>query len=471
MASGHYDRNSPLSSSEQPVSGSTSPHVIKPVRLPHKQRSSSMNSVTSNHTRSMSIISLESPRNSIVSIDDGFIRPTRNNSSTSLNSLGTATNHPPTSVLRTPDEEISHSNLFPIVIDHESDKPDNYVTRPKVKTVLRNSSAIMSDDDSESEKPKSPHQKKILHSPQSRLLHHFKRDFQFKIKAPSIARLTEKSFPNDKPMQMESKLGPSDKSLMLHDSKPPNDATPSPLSLNLGSINPLSRISPPLRKPDIYWKPDDDASVSSSSSSSSPSVIPSPLPLVKDKLKIMKQNKKSSNITSKSPNLIQQSIYLKKKMIFSKELQLELLSSNPNNYISNNIVLNPSPIDKSLDTKFIDPKRSSMSPLLPTSLPAVDAAKFTKEYDNQPIITTLKQQNKLIYQLNRKWNKSILEATNVISSSYSKLKDDNKGKGQLLLDKAASEAISRHRKRSRRDLFDSDDDDDVLGSGLKDDSS
>lgn len=148
-------------------------------------------------------------------------------------------------------------------------------------------------------------------------------------------------------------------------------------------------------------------------------------------------------------------------MIFSKELQLELLSSNPANH--NNSIMN-----SCIETKFIDSKPSSLSPLLPTSSEGV---KLSKEYDNQPVITTLKQQNKLIYQLNRKWNKSILEATSAISSSYSRLKDE-KGKGpHLLLDKPASEALNRHRKRSRRDLFDSDDDVDVLGPSIKDDSS
>lgn len=52
-----------------------------------KHRSSSVHSITSAPTRSMSIVSIDSPRNSIVSIDDHFIRPTRNSSNTSLVSL------------------------------------------------------------------------------------------------------------------------------------------------------------------------------------------------------------------------------------------------------------------------------------------------------------------------------------------------------------------------------------------------
>ncbi|EGV63880.1 hypothetical protein PSN45_004042 [Yamadazyma tenuis] len=87
------DHKSP-SSSTDPVSGSTSPHVIRPSLLgglANRPRSSSTNSNGSNHsynTRSLSIASLESPRNSIVSIDDqAFKSSTRNNSTTSLVSM------------------------------------------------------------------------------------------------------------------------------------------------------------------------------------------------------------------------------------------------------------------------------------------------------------------------------------------------------------------------------------------------
>ncbi|CUM62651.1 uncharacterized protein PRCAT00000205001 [Priceomyces carsonii] len=91
------DSATPLSPNEVPRSAS--PHIIKPPTFPNKQRSSSTNSITSNHsiinansiiqgqgnTRRTSIVSLDSPRNSIVSIDD--IRPTRNSSLVSLTSL------------------------------------------------------------------------------------------------------------------------------------------------------------------------------------------------------------------------------------------------------------------------------------------------------------------------------------------------------------------------------------------------
>ncbi|KAM3124964.1 hypothetical protein ACQ2H7_001672 [Candidozyma auris] len=79
----------------------------------------------------MSIISLESPRNSIVSIDDNYIRPTRNNSTASLSSMGPAT--AAASPSETPKENYVISN------------------RHKMRSKNTTSSAIVSDEDSESE--------------------------------------------------------------------------------------------------------------------------------------------------------------------------------------------------------------------------------------------------------------------------------------------------------------------------------
>ncbi|RKP32074.1 hypothetical protein METBISCDRAFT_26026 [Metschnikowia bicuspidata] len=94
MASiGHSSANSTEMPSDYESPRGPRPAPLFPLHAasrPKTHRSSSINSVTSTstHQRSLSLVSLESPRNSIVSIDDVFVRPPRSDSSCSLVSLG-----------------------------------------------------------------------------------------------------------------------------------------------------------------------------------------------------------------------------------------------------------------------------------------------------------------------------------------------------------------------------------------------
>lgn len=430
-----HDRNSPLSSSE-PISGSTSPHILKPQAvLSHKQRSLSMNSVTSNHSnsnhnRSMSIISLGSPRNSIVSIDDGIMRTTRNNSNTSLVSLLNnqfPVPHLPSHEFDNHSHNLHHGHNHTDVLfnSHSFNVPENYIIANRFRH-QKNSSAILSDDDSESESSK------VITLGKNST--QFNKDFSF-------------NYNNAHPDSNK-------------DSNQKTESAPSPLSLNVDAF------ANSLPRPNVLNHSSSSSSPTSTSSpklptttptnlnkkKNSPSTTPSPSP-PKDKLKLLKKTKAPNPLNSK--NLIQQSIYLKKKMIYSKDLQIELLSSANSPHNQN--------IDKHLDSKFIDIKRSpnSNSPLLPSSKYLIlNSVSSNNQNNDQPVMNTLKQQNKLIVQLNRKWNKSIIENSNSPLHHHSKA-----GPSSSTL-KNSSTSITpvsprKSRKRSRRDSFCTDEEDEI----------
>lgn len=352
---GEKERNSPLSSSE-PLSGSASPHVVRLPTVPpsKKQRSSSMNSVSSNHSthqRSMSIISLESPRNSIVSLEDNFLRPTRNNSTNSLASL---------------------SALSPF------DSKDTFVIGRKVKS--KASSAVFSDEDSELELQISVQRAK------------WRRRSSEKIQKPSFLASLKKDFKFKYDNHLKPKSVPPNAKFM-------EDGTPSPLSIATdGSGLPLHRN----HQSQLLHH----TSMSLTSMSHTPMSayhnpgeldyeLPAPQRAPGKKLR-------TSSIT--------QSIFMKKRMLLSKDIQLELLLSHspavsPPTHSDARfpVILQPLPLRGQIhnllslhrndDAPQSPPMRSSPSPP-PLQIPS------------EP---SVRQQNKLIYELNRKWNKAVFD--------------------------------------------------------------
>lgn len=344
------DKLSPYSL--EPISGSTSPHIIKPLAV-HKQRLSSMNSVTSNqsvsHTRSMSIISLGSPRNSIVSIDDGF-RPTRNNSLTLLASLSTP-----------------------------ADEPDNYTlaNHPKLKA-LKNSSAIISDDESDTE---------------SFLKRRVKRDFQF-----DYLRGREDPDKFEKPRLDKPRTSRPTDSDSASSTTPTPGPSGAPARPILPSISATSSISPiPLGSPSIpsISRAPGTGTTQKVSHSTSTAAKPSAgsTPITRNPVNPTSSVPGDDHKKSR-PGLMLHPIYSKKKKFFSKDLQMELLLSSPQ----------PN-LDKHIDTKFVSVKRTPTLPLLPSSKHSILNEKLRVDAD-QPIMSTLQLQNMLISHLNRKWNKT-----------------------------------------------------------------
>lgn len=344
------DRNSPISSSEA-LSGPSSPQIIKLTTVPasKKQRSSSMNSVSSNHStnqRSMSIISLESPRNSIVSIDDNFLRPTRNNSNTSLN---------------------SYTALSP----NDSNMKDNYVIGNR-KLRPKTSSAVFSDEDSELE---------IHISGYSRA--QWRRRSSDKIQKPTFLTSLKKDFKFKYDNYLKPKVVPPA-------SKFVEDVTPSPLSLSIdGSGLPL------------HHNHNVHLHTSTGLNPQLPEVEPdnSTVPARKAGKKL-----RTSSIT--------QSIFLKKRMLLSKDIQLELLQTHgpplsptlPSADTRFPSFLQPPPL-RGLIHNFLSLHGNEDAPQLPPSRNS-PSPPLLYNVQSEP---SFRQQNKLIYELNRKWNKAVFD--------------------------------------------------------------
>lgn len=363
------ERHSPLSSSE-PVSGSTSPLVIKPATIiAHKPRSSSMNSncsAHSNHNRSLSIISLESPRNSIVSFDDGFTRPPRNDSNVSLSSMvgnnGGMT--PP-----------SGGSRETLCLNHK--------IVPKAS-----STAITSDEDSEVEQKSTFNclcNKKGRYYSEPAPNSYLKKDFEFQYginvnksgKHNNYSNIHVNPYPNHRHI----------------DTKPATDVKPDipPLPLMVDTAAQNTEIN------DLTDKTDRTD-------------------------KVIAKKIKPVNKTNRT----HQSMYLKKKLIYSKDLQLELMNSNTS-------------MGKHLDTRFTESAPSSLRSAFPNLKAQI------KDFENEPIMTTLEHQNKLITKLNEKWNKSLI-APNHTSGANDKMISDE------------TNHIVGSRKRSRQYLFEGEDD-------------
>lgn len=361
-------------SSSETLSGSSSPHVLKLVSAPvqsKKQRSSSMNSIgsnTSNQHRSMSIISLELPRNSIVSIDDNFLRPARNDSSASLTSL------------------------VPLVSPNES--KDSYVSHRMSKIRPKTNNVVYSDDDSESEllmsrfKWRRRSSDKIL---KPTFLSSLKKDFKFKYDNHLVPKV--------------SSAPPTTKAL--------EDSTPSPLSLaNEGAglhtpnhnLHHVHLANPShLHHQQHYPDPDLD-----------------PLPVSS---RTAGKKQRNSSIT--------QSIFLKKRLLLSKDIQLELLgphsqllgtsASMANEETRFPGVLLPTPLRGLLHRYLLLPEPPALAPSTmhapPTSLPVRRSP--SPPMAGFPLLSLqsapsreallLRQQNKLISELNRKWNRAFYE--------------------------------------------------------------
>lgn len=337
------DRKSP-SSNVDPMSGSNSPHIIKPSVMPggilhNRPRSSSINSNGSNHsnhTRSLSIASLESPRNSIVSIDDGFMKSsTRNNSTTSLNSLAMA----PVSAVNpsTPKHNTNNQTYF---------RERFLFNNAKLKANVLNSSVLFSDDDDE---PKI-----------------------FKPKLHIRSRSNSNSG------------GPGSSNLNLNFNSPglSNLPTYSSTGASSSSSSAAAASSSSMKKPDKPLKKDfrfkfneilKNKAIYDNTKSPSADVLPSPLSLTaNDNLSksTIEQNRENFKKVS---NVSQPINKLKKNLIFSKDVRMELLSNN----------------QMDVNSKF--PKKNQ------------DEDDETKKL---PILSALKQQNQLLSKLNKKWNKT-----------------------------------------------------------------
>lgn len=393
-------RNSP---SSEVMSGSPSPHVLRPLVTPQisqKQRLLSMNLVSSMQSasfqRSMSIISLGLPRNSIVSIDDNFLRPTRNNSTSSLVSLG----------------QVSGSNVttnsntnFPATGPAPDSIKDFVLVNRLQKMRQKNSSAILLDEDSETEIAASRFRwrrrssDKIQKPPPLSAL---KKDFKFKY---------------DHYLKLKSQPPPVPPPTRLLDDSTPSPHSPADIQLPTQALAPISVPTSPA-----------STSLDDSSRSS------------------VKKLRNSS---------ITQLMFLKKRLLMSKDFQLELhphavpmlgADTNfpgppPHHHVhfqhpmpreasrahSHPIHSHAHFLNSHLNLHLVNSHHSplpnphsqghspSLSPQPLHTMPSVHpsdllpSSGFSPPLQSPPLEnegTTIRRQNILISQLNRKWNKA-----------------------------------------------------------------
>lgn len=393
-------RNSP---SSEVMSGSPSPHVLRPLVTPQtsqKQRLLSMNLVSSMQSasfqRSMSIISLGLPRNSIVSIDDNFLRPTRNNSTSSLASLG----------------QVSGANTNTNTNAAPDSIKDFVLVNRLQKMRQKNSSAILLDEDSETEIAGSRFRwrrrssDKIQKPPPLSAL---KKDFKFKY---------------DHYLKLKSQPPPVPPAARLLDDSTPSPNSPADVPLSAQALAPISVPTSP-------------ASTS-----------------LDDSRNPVKKLRNSA---------ITQLMFLKKRLLMSKDFQLELhphavpmlgADTNfpgpppPHHHVH---FQHPMPREASrlhahpihalahllnahLNLHLVNSHHSplpnphsqghspSLSPQPMHTLPSVHASDsqllhspgFPPPLQSPPLDiegTTIRRQNILISQLNRKWNKAMLGDT------------------------------------------------------------
>lgn len=410
------DRMSPLSATE-PLSGSTSPQVSRPAFFGTRPRSSSINSNgsnQSNRTRSLSIASLESPRNSIVSIDDGFLRTTRNNSTNSINSgpdIGTP--------------RVSHSgNTFSSLGNGSSNNSSNASTPINLKDRLLftskhkppKSSAILSDDDSEAErivtpKPKIRSRRSSSNSKKREKLDPWKKDYRFKFNENMKDTMKTPNYSNNR----------STSGTFNDDSDANVPSTPSS-SIHMTPINSGSNSNNNALK--LHMVNKSTSSLHNKSPGSSTNIMdptPSPLSLnVHESLShstIEKNredhvNKKSSIKPNNYPH------HLKKNLLFSKDILLELSAMRELETAYNTKFMTKDNSNNKINHKRklkIPSKSNDLNINNDTSInnELMDEPNDQSRSDNEeeskglPILSTLQQQNKLITQLNQKWNKPI----------------------------------------------------------------
>lgn len=412
------ERNSPVNSSEG-LSGSLSPCLVRPAAPPvKKQRSSSMNSVGSNHSshqRSMSIISLELPRNLIISVDDNFLRPTRNNSTASLSSMG-------------------------VTLPNEAAK-DNYIIthRHKLRPKL-NTSVVLLDEDSELELQigksrwrRNSSEKRVSSLPS------VNKDYKFKFdkKKPKPVAQSATSHPQpgvsfslpalasgiDDPVSLPLSLYeasfPSVNSVLQQ----PSHHTPQhtqPLHFTQHQNN--HHQYPPPQLPSAVWPQGPQKSQSPGSMSP------------EDGEGLGQLRTPSKKVRSSS---ISQSMFLKRRMLLLKDLQLELLElntapSSPLNLMSSDTKFPTPSLPRperpcpSANDNILSPPQT-LSPLRALRSPSPPLQSFLPEE------ASTRLQNKLITELNRKWNKAVLDSTE---------------KRQELKDPLMTSSSSRKRDRS-----------------------
>lgn len=371
------NRNNPASPSDV-LSGSTSPCLPKQALAARRQRSSSMNSVGSNFSsnqRSMSIISLELRRNSIISVDDSLLRPTRNNSTASLSSLAPVTS---------PNDPVK----------------DNFTLPTRVgKSRAKTSSAVLSDEDSESEIFISRFRWRRRSSEKNppNFLSNLKRDFKFK-----YDRVSEPPKPSSKLL---------------------DDPAPSPLSLN--SDLPLPQLSMHLPSTNIHNSSSSPhtlhVSLSAPNIPSTAFPQPSSSPLtashsllteIEADIPPLTQGKKVRTSS------ISQSIFLKRRLLLSKDIQLELIANHGSPMVS--------PTSLNSDTRFPTgsgsnahlhnpPHGNTTTSSTVASMSASPNVEETPELVSSPPHVpasdhSVRSQNKLIYELNRKWNKAVFDS-------------------------------------------------------------
>lgn len=359
----HSDVESPrLNKLIHPTMGFT-PQIPAKAKQHRSSSINSLGSTQSTHQRSLSLVSLELPRNSIVSIDDIFIRPPRNDSSSSLASLGGAGSP----------KELPRDNLL-------------LATR-LLKNKIKSSCVILSDEEnSESEHHpvragyRRKSSEKIL---KPTFLSSLKRDFKFKYDHDFKQKQTVNS-PTSAPRVVE-------------------DSHPSPLSLNVEgphqSAMPLNIL-------------DDEASSSihrgalpgkklRSSSMTQLMFLKKKLFLSKDiQLELLSGHQSSTpSPISTVPDTRYPFPSIKLPMP-TRDLIHNFFSSQVNEPISHHLPplapFQPQPLAQSAPSK---PTHTMSRPISPS-------ANIPNNH-HQCSELSIKEQNELLSKLNRKWNKAI----------------------------------------------------------------
>lgn len=329
---------------------------------------------TPTSVRSMSIVSLDRSPRNSIVSTDDNLRSHTRNNSAT--SLASLTSHP-VAVHGLSSVNLAHS-LNPLHVHHKQ---------------MSNGSAIISDDDSELDQTTPS---RTILKPIRRLKRRsnsndpINRDFKLKFDDRSVHHIN----------QQQQQQQPTSPTLMTTN---PQSLNASPTSVSLSRFQDLAPIT-----------------ISNSSNNTNP-------PLDSKNLKKLK-----------STNLIQQSMYIKRKLAISKDLQIEYFNSvshNNNNSIHSLATTTPSsspplppPLSppsissELLDSKFFPPlplalmsRKSTASPPIPMSLIP----------PNQPILQTLQEQNELIIKLNRRWNKASVNESNKGKQQH--LKPDTPG--------------------------------------------
>lgn len=341
----------------RPASGSNSPQISKASSF-HKQRSSSLNSASSTHLtrqRSMSIVSLESPRNSIVSTDDFPTKPTRNNSNSSLSSMNAL---------------ISSAAASPVDLPTYAPslgKPPK-VRAKTLGSMGKNACAIISDDEfSELELMiRSLRWRRSSGERPPGLTPTLKRDFHFK----------SDSSKHRSPI-LSSQYSPNGLQKLQE------DLVPSPLSICEDGAPSQGTLAFQIR---------DDHSGS-------------------------KQSPFTTSVSKKTKTSnISHSMFLKKKLLFSKDVQFELPSGQLPGLRTTVFHSEPLASPTHTSSELFAYSHHSIFPLVKSPhtnvadghfLHARPSSPVNPPFANVPHELTLRQQNKLISDLNRKWNKSL----------------------------------------------------------------